>query len=140
VTAADHRRRRIATFFTLASEEMKAAEMLLETLPRQSAFFQQQAAEKLLRAVLEVEGVPAGPTHNLRTLTDLLKADHALRNEFLLVDEWSSAATRFRYPAGSGDAPSVSPIVLRGRQTKLSALQATVGAFVSRRATEEPSR
>jgi len=125
---------------TLADEEMKAAEVLLETLPRQSAFFQQQAAEKLLRAVLEIEGVPVGPTHNLRTLTDLLEADHALRNEFLLVDEWGSAATRFRYPGGSGDAPSVSQTVLRGRQTKLSALQATVAACISRRANEEPSR
>ena len=140
MTAADHRRRRIATFLMLASEEMKAAEVLLETLPRQSAFFQQQAAEKVLRAVLEVEGVPAGPTHNLRTLTDLLKADHKLREEFLLVDEWSSAATRFRSPGGSGDAPSVSSIVLRGRQAKLSALQATVEAFISKRASEEPSR
>jgi HEPN domain-containing protein len=99
VTAADHRQRRIATFMTLAFEELKAAEMLLGSLPRQSAFFQQQAAEKLLRAVLEIESIPAGPTHNLRTLTDLLDKGHALKPEFLAVEEWSSAATRFRYPS-----------------------------------------
>jgi HEPN domain-containing protein len=64
---------------------MKAADMLIDTLPRQSAFFQQQAAEKLLRAVLEVDGIPAGPTHNLRTLTDLLDTSHALRSEFLSI-------------------------------------------------------
>jgi len=138
VTAADHRRRRIATFLTLADEEMKAAEMLLETLPRQSAFFQQQAAEKLLRAVLEVEGIPAGPTHNLRTLMDLLKVGHAMDAEFQIAEEWSSAATRFRYPAGSGDAPKVSSAVLRDRQTKLAALQGGVAAFISARANEEP--
>jgi HEPN domain-containing protein len=86
----------------LAHEEMKAAEMLLESLPRQSAFFQQQAAEKLLRAVLEVERISAGPTPNLRTLTDLLDADNPMKPEFLAVEEWSSAATRFRYPSGSG--------------------------------------
>ena len=138
MSAADLRRRRIATFLTLAKEEMKASEMLLETLPRQSAFFQQQAAEKLLRAVLEVESIPAGPTHNLRTLADLLKADHPMKAEFLTAEEWSSAATRFRYPAGSGDAPNVSPSVPRGRHIILATMQSEVNAFVSARANEEP--
>jgi HEPN domain-containing protein len=128
----DHRRRRIATFLTLAFEEMKDAEMLLDTLPRQSAFFQQQAAEKCLRAV-EVEGVPAGPTHNLRTLADLLPADHVMKPEFLAVEEWSSAATRFRYPSGSGAAPTVSKAILSDRQGRLAALQQVVSTFISSR-------
>lgn len=123
----------------LANEEMRAAEMLLQTLPRQSAFFQQQAAEKLVRAVLEVEGVPAGPTHNLRALTDLLKADNPMKPEFLAVDEWSSAATRFRYPAGSGSTPNVSSAVLRERQGRLAALEGVVVAFISARANEDTS-
>jgi HEPN domain-containing protein len=122
----------------LANEEMRAAEMLLQTLPRQSAFFQQQAAEKLVRAVLEVEGVPAGPTHNLRALTDLLKADNPTKPEFLAVDEWSSAATRFRYPTGSGSTP-MSSAVLRERQGRLAALEGVVVAFVSARANEDTS-
>ena len=96
MTAADHRRRRIASFMTLAFEELKAA-------------------EKLLRAVLEIESIPAGPTHNLRTLADLLDKGHALKPEFLAVEEWSSAATRFRYPSGSGAAPTASPAMLRDR-------------------------
>jgi HEPN domain-containing protein len=133
MTASGLRRRRIATFLTLASEEMKAAEMLLQPLPRQSAFFQQQAAEKLLRAVLEVEGIPAGPTHNLRTLIDLLDADNAVRSEFLAVEEWSSAATQFRYPSGSGDAPNVSSAVLQARQERLVALRTAVESFVAAR-------
>jgi HEPN domain-containing protein len=112
--------------------------MLLQTLPRQSAFFQQQAAEKLVRAVLEVEGVPAGPTHNLRALTDLLKADNPTKPEFLAVDEWSSAATRFRYPTGSGSTP-MSSAVLRERQGRLAALEGVVVAFVSARANEDTS-
>lgn len=136
MTVSGLRRRRIATFLTLAIEEMKAAEMLLQTLPRQSAFFQQPAAEKLLRAVLEVERVPAGPTHNLRTLIDLLDADNAMRAEFLAVEEWSSAATWFRYPSGSGDAPSVSSAVLKVRQERLAALRTAVESFVAGRVEE----
>jgi len=111
--------------------------MLLETLPRQSAFFQQQAAEKLLRAVLEVEGVPAGPTHNLRTLADLLEAKHGMREEFIAVEELSSSATRFRYPGGSGDAPSVSANLLKARQVQLSALRLVVETFVAGREKQE---
>jgi HEPN domain-containing protein len=125
---------------TLAFEELKAAEMLLESLPRQSAFFQQQAAEKLLRAVLEVENIPAGPTHNLRTLADLLDKDHALRPEFLAVEDWSSAATRFRYPSGSGAAPTASPAMLRDRQTRLGLLEQVVKNFVSARVKDNSSK
>lgn len=131
MSAADHRRRRIETFLTLANEEMKAAEMLLDVLPRQSAFFQQQAAEKLLRAVLELEGIPVGPTHNLRTLTDLLDPKHAMKAEFLAIEEWSAAATRFRYPLGSGAVPNVSPTVLKERQARLKSLERIVAAFVA---------
>jgi HEPN domain-containing protein len=137
MSAEDLRRRRIGTFLSLAGEEMKAAEMLLQTLPRQSAFFQQQVAEKLVRAVLEVEGIPAGPTHNLRTLTDLLGGGHELRADFLDVEELSSAATRFRYPGGFGVAPQVASELLRARQDQISALQVVVEAFVARARKEK---
>jgi len=82
-SASDLRRRRIAAFLQIADEEAQAAATLLGLLPRQCAFFQQQCVEKLLRAVLEAEDVPAGPTHNLRTLADLLPRDHGLRSTFL---------------------------------------------------------
>ena len=134
--AIDLRQRRIASFMKLAHEEMKAAEMLLEGLPRQGAFFQQQAVEKLLRAVLEIERIPAGPTHNLRTLTDLLEADNLMKPEFLAVEEWSAAATRFRYPSGSGDTPNVSTEILRDRQAGLARLRQVVESFVSARRNE----
>jgi HEPN domain-containing protein len=117
---------------------MKAAGMLLETLPRQSAFFQQQAAEKLVRAVLEVEGIPAGPTHNLRTLTDLLGEGHTMRSNFHAVEELSSAATRFRYPGGYGDAPNVDSDVLKTRQGEIAKLLAATESFIARSEEEQP--
>jgi hypothetical protein len=52
--------------------------------------------EKLLRAVLEAEGVPVGPTHNIRQLADMLPPDHVLKARFLEFETLSSAATRFR--------------------------------------------
>lgn len=136
MSAVDHRRRRIASFLLLACEEMKASAVLLEGLPRQSAFFQQQAAEKMLRAVLEVEGVAAGPTHNLRTLTELLGPTHVVRARFLEIEDWSSAATRFRYPGGSGEAPTASISTLRVRALRLAALWTAVEGYVTARTAE----
>jgi hypothetical protein len=128
--AATHKRRRIAAFLQIAEEESRAAQTLVGVLPRQSAFFQQQGVEKLRRAVLEAADVPAGPTHNLRTLTDLLPGDHAMRPTFLGFEDFSSAATRYRYPSGSGDAPHVSLDLVKVRQERLTALRDTVLAFL----------
>ena len=128
--AADHKRRRIAAFLQIADEEIRAAETLAAFLPRQSAFFQQQGVEKLLRAVLEASDVLAGPTHNLRTLTDVLPADHAMRATFLSFEEFSSEATRYRYPSGSGDAPKVPADLVKSRQERLTALREAVVAFL----------
>jgi HEPN domain-containing protein len=139
MSSADPRRRRIAPFGNLAGEEMKAAEILLDTLPRQCAFFQQQSAEKLVRAVheVDVEGIPAGPTHNLRTLTDLLGGAHPLRPHLREVEELSSAATRFRYPGGFGDAARVGAEKLKMRQVRITTLRNLVDAFVARARTDD---
>ncbi len=128
--AADHKHRRIAAFLQIAEEEIRAAQTLVGLLPRQCAFFQQQGVEKLLRAVLEASDVPAGPTHNLRTLTDLLPGDHVMRATFLSCEDFSSAATRYRYPSGSGNAPVVSDDLVKSRQELLTALRDAVVAFL----------
>jgi hypothetical protein len=128
--AVDHRRRRIAAFLQIADEEIRAAQTLAAVLPRQCAFFQQQGVEKLLRAVLEASDLPAGPTHNLRTLTDLLPPDHVMRATFLGFEEFSSAATRYRYPSGSGDAPKVPADLVQSRQERLTALRDEVIAYL----------
>jgi HEPN domain-containing protein len=135
-SASEHRRRRIAAFLQIADEEMRAAETLLNSLPRQCAFFQQQCVEKLLRAVLEAADVPAGPTHNLRTLSDLLPSDHKLKAVFSDFEELSSAATRYRYPSGSGNAPEVSSDLVQSRQESLIDLQKSVETFLKTRPSD----
>ena len=129
--AREQKQRRIQSFLALGEEEKKAAEILLGLLPRQAAFFQQQAAEKLVRALLEVEDLVAGPTHNLRTLIDLLPRDHAMREDLLRLEDLSSAATRFRYPSGSGGAPDISIAIVQDRHERLTAVQQKAMAFVA---------
>jgi HEPN domain-containing protein len=131
VSAQEQKRRRIASFLSIAKEELAAAEILFDKLPRQAAYFQHQTVEKLLRAVLEREGVAVGPTHNIRALTDLLPTPHLLKESFLEFDNLSSAATRFRYPTASGAIASQSAEEVFQRQGELRKLMDAVSAFLA---------
>lgn len=133
MSAEAQRQRRIASFLALAEEEFSAAGVLLGKLPRQAAYFQQQCVEKLLRAVLEAEGVPVGPTHNIRQLADMLPADHALKAGFLCFETLSSAATRFRYPTASGAVANPPAGEASERQEKIERLKGDVGRFLAKR-------
>ena len=61
-------------------------------------FHCQQAAEKLLKAVLSAHGVEYARTHNLRFLMDLLAdAGHPLPVDFADLDTLTPYGTLFRY-------------------------------------------
>jgi HEPN domain-containing protein len=131
MSAETQRRRRIGSFLALASEELEAAGLLLENLPRQAAYFHQQRVEKLLRAVLEAEAVPCGPTHNIRQLADMLPAEHSLKDRFLEFDSLSSAATRFRYPTASGAIASPPAGQPSNRHRRIHELVREVNAYLT---------
>jgi HEPN domain-containing protein len=95
-------RRRVAAFMEIAGRELAAARTLAPDLPQQGMFFLQQAAEKMMRALIEADGKIAGTTHNLRTLADVLTTAHPLFEVLLTVQDLSASATRYRYPTGGG--------------------------------------
>jgi hypothetical protein len=64
--------------------------------------------EKMVRALLEHEGIPAGTAHNLVYLAGLLPAQHSLRRRFEAFEHLSAAATRHRYPSPAGSLSQVS--------------------------------
>jgi HEPN domain-containing protein len=130
MSGEDHHWRRIKSFLQLAEEEFSASQLLLESNPRQAAFFQQQSVEKLIRAVIEFERIVAGPTHSLGVLTDLLGKDHAMRDRFREFDDLSSAAARFRYPSGHGSIPAVTSETLSKKQSDIGLLAAEVKKFI----------
>ncbi len=109
--------KRVKAFLQIADEELRQAE-----------YFLQQAVEKLIRATLEAEGVPAGTAHNLSFLAGLLPASHALRARFAEFEHLSSASTRYRYPTGAGSVPTISSEevakdLTRVRQLRLDVLE-----------------
>jgi HEPN domain-containing protein len=131
VNVHPQRLRRVQSFMTLAKEEETAARKLAVDLPRQAAFFAQQSVEKLLRAVIEAEDLKAGISHNIRDLAGILPESNPLRLLFVEHDELSAAATRYRYPLGSGGlaSPSQSDELL-AEVDRISALRTEVRRFL----------
>lgn len=130
------REQRINGFLHLADEEATAAKMLLaDGLPRQAVYFVQQSAEKLLRAVLEREGIPAGPTHSIAKLVELLPTPHPLRDRFLSFDDLSVASTRYRYPSQTGMLASPDVAELPERLSALAELALHTITYVAPQTT-----
>jgi HEPN domain-containing protein len=127
------RKRRIEGFLLIAGEELDGAGRFAEPLPRQASYFLQQTVEKLLRAVLEVEGIPAGPSHSILGLAQMLPGEHALKNEFLQFDDLSTASTRYRYPNERGVVRSVDPKQVASRLDDVRSLDRAVRAFLQTR-------
>jgi HEPN domain-containing protein len=119
---------------TLSRDELKAAKLLADETPRPAMFLAQQAVEKLLRAVIEAEDQRVGTSHNIRELAQALGPSHQLYDDFLYFDGLSTAATRFRYPIGSGAlANEPPPETLHTVTRDIDALRGKVVRFLAAR-------
>jgi HEPN domain-containing protein len=97
---------KVASFIALATEDLEVARKLMADHPRHCAFHIEQAAEKLLKAVLTAEGIQFPTTHHqLGMLAGLLPMDHIWRPDLIAFDEFSSYATKVRYPTPGGGMP-----------------------------------
>jgi HEPN domain-containing protein len=97
-----------ASFIALAKEDLAVARKLLADHPRHSAFAIEQAAEKLLKAVLTTEGIVFSASHHqLGRLAELLPAEHLWRADLMAFDSYTSYATATRYPRPGGGMPQV---------------------------------
>jgi HEPN domain-containing protein len=98
----------VASFIALAKEDLAVARKLLAAHPRHSAFSIEQAAEKLLKAVLTTEGIPfTAGHHQLGRLAELLPAEHMWRADLMAFDSYTSFATATRYPKPGGGMPQI---------------------------------
>lgn len=130
MNAEEIRRKRVEAFRTLASEELDAARLLRKSHPAQAAYFLQQAVEKLLRGLLEMQDVPTGPTHNIQMLASMLKDSPEWVKKFDAVDELSVAATRYRYPGPKGNLSSMDEGRLRFLFEEVEKLDGEFGAVL----------
>lgn len=80
--------------------------------PAGAAFHCQQAAEKLVKALLVAAGLHPPKSHDLSMLTGRLPADHPLRPVLVPFQRFTELAVAYRYPATDlFDAPPDDPTV-----------------------------
>jgi HEPN domain-containing protein len=94
--------RRIAAFLDLAAEDADAARTLAATHNRYGAYHCQQAAEKLIKAVLLHRGLEAGTEHRLDVLVDDLPDSDPWKAKLRPLETYLPYATTYRYPTPGG--------------------------------------
>ena len=98
----------IANYLRLAQSDARDARTLLATKGRNAAYLTQQAAEKLLLALLTSEGIERSrsESHRLDVLVEKLPAANPLRPELASLGYLTAYATTFRYPKQGGRLPA----------------------------------
>lgn len=99
--------RRISAFLALAVEDVEAARTLAATGNRYAAYHCQQAAEKLMKAVLLHRGIESGTEHRLDVLVDKLPDTDPWKPSLRPLDAYSPYATTYRYPTPGGRVSAV---------------------------------
>jgi HEPN domain-containing protein len=94
--------RRISAFLDLASQDVEAARTLASTNNRYAAYHCQQAAEKLIKAVLLHRGIESGTEHRLDVLVDALPDEDPWKPRLRPLDAYLPYATTYRYPTPGG--------------------------------------
>jgi HEPN domain-containing protein len=98
--------RRIAGLLDIAAEDASGAVTLAQANNRNSAYLCQQAAEKLIKAVLLDQGIEAGAEHHLDVLVGRLPDDHPWKARLRALDKYTPYATAYRYPGSGGRVPA----------------------------------
>jgi HEPN domain-containing protein len=92
----------IANFLRLASQDLEAAKLLAAPRNRNAVYQCEQAAEKVIRAVLTSEGVHAGIKHKLDEMVDMVPDLNPIKPRLRAIEHLAAFATTFRYPSPVG--------------------------------------
>ncbi|WP_187182189.1 HEPN domain-containing protein [Rhizobium sp. WL3] len=98
----------IANALRLAHEDLEAAKLLHGADNRNDAYHAQQAAEKMLLAILTSEGIRAErrDSHRIDVLRDLLPEANPFKAQFARLTFLTVFATTYRYPKDAGRIPA----------------------------------
>ena len=94
--------RRIVAFLELAAQDVEAARALAAKNNRYAAYHCQQAAEKLIKAVLLHRRLESGTEHRLDVLVDELPDGDPWKSKLRPLEIYLPYATTYRYPAPGG--------------------------------------
>lgn len=97
----------IASFLRIAREDLEGARLLASVDNRNAIYLCEQAAEKIIRAVVTAEGRHVGHRHALATTVDEHVPDeNPLKPALAQVTVLEAYATAYRYPTPTGRVPA----------------------------------
>jgi HEPN domain-containing protein len=121
----------IAGMLRIASQDLEGARLLNQAGNRNAAYLSEQAAEKVIRAVLTSEGIQAGIRHELPDMVDKVPDENPVKPALRAIEHLTAYATAFRYPSPRGRVrPPPTTAVLDVDIAKIdAAMSAVVTAF-----------
>ena len=120
------------TFFALAEEDLRAAELSMEAAPHSAYSLLARSAEKAAKAVLCHEGIRPPKTHSVDVLASLLPIGHKWRPPIESLENISIAAVSAGYPTTDGTpfdlpSPSEMKISVAAVRTLLAGIRQDLG-------------
>ena len=92
----------IAGMLRIAKQDLDGARLLNQAVNRNAAYLCEQAAEKLIRAVLTSEGIQAGNRHELPDMVAKIPDENPVKPALLAIEHLDAYATAYRYPSPRG--------------------------------------
>lgn len=91
-----------ANYLRIAGEDLDAARALALTKNRNAIDHCEQAAEKVIRAVMTSESLLAGTNHLLARMVDQIPDANPLKPALRGIEHLAAFATSYRYPTSTG--------------------------------------
>jgi HEPN domain-containing protein len=99
----------VANLLRVAKEDLDGARLLGTANNRNAVSLCEQAAEKIIRAVLTTEGKHAGIKHLLNEMVDLVPDESPLKPYLRSMEHLAAYATAYRYPTAAGRIKQTPP-------------------------------
>jgi HEPN domain-containing protein len=92
----------IASYLRVAREDLEGARLLAAKNNRNAVYLCEQAAEKIIKAVLTSENVRGGIKHLLDELVSQVPDENPIKPALRAIEHLAAYATAYRYPTPSG--------------------------------------
>jgi HEPN domain-containing protein len=99
----------IANLLRIAREDLEGARILNARGNRNAMYLCEQAAEKIMRAVLTSEQVHAGARHQLDEMVGRIPEENPIKPRLRALQHLSTYATSYRYTTPTGRIPDDPP-------------------------------
>jgi HEPN domain-containing protein len=103
----------ISGYVRIAKQDLDGARLLNQATNRNAAYLCEQAAEKLIRAVLTSEGIQGGIRHELPDMVAKIADENPVKPLLRAIEHLDAYATAYRYPSPRGrvkPAPTAAEI------------------------------